>query len=94
MIDNLVTSINAGLTKVVGEVINKSLYAGKETSEVKKAEIQRDLEDTKKVLPVPVISGAKGKIIDTRYWEGLPLVYNSKGEVVDSRYGENIDISA
>ena len=92
--DDIVTSINAGLTKVVGEVINKSLVAGKKTREAEEAEIQRYLENTQKISPVPVIPGAKEEVIDTRYWEGLPLVYNSKGEVIDSRYGENIDISA
>lgn len=64
MIDDIVTSTNAGFTKFIGEVINKSLDIGNKTQEAEEVETQKAFEDAKKVSPVPIIYGAKGKIIE------------------------------
>ena len=71
--------------------IRRSLDAGKETPESKKAKEEQALEETKKVRTISQIHEAKGKIIDSRYWEGLPLSYNLQGKVIDSRYEKNIN---
>ena len=47
MINKLVSSMNVGFTKFVGEFINKGLSAGKETLEAREARVQKALEDAK-----------------------------------------------
>ena len=56
MIEKSIMVTNTGYCHVP---IRRSLDAGKERQEVRKAEIQRDLEDTTKVQSVPQVSDSK-----------------------------------
>lgn len=85
-------SIGLPMTGGLHTSIMRSLYAGKQTLESKKAEEEQALEDIKSVQRIPETYNAKGQVIDQR-WKEIPMVYNAKGEPIDLRYGENIDLS-
>ncbi len=89
MTESDIASFMAPKTGVLHNSIRHSLDAGKQTLEFKKAEEERTIQEMKKVRQVSQIPRPEGKIIDTRYWEGLPLGYNAKGQIIDTRYGES-----
>ena len=104
MIENFVAVTNIEYAGLVHTLIRKMQDAGKETPEARKAEIQRNLENTTIVQPVPQISDSQGEIIDPRYGGDMKvlkgrkkvlLIYNSKGKVVEyDKYGRHLDIKA
>jgi len=53
MIENIVTSTNAGFTKFMGEIINKSLNTREETKEAREVRVQKALEEAMSVRPIP-----------------------------------------
>lgn len=77
MISNIATSINAGFTKFVGEIINKSFTAPKTKKKIV------NLEDLKKVQATPEIGETGRKVI--RYDQSLTQCpkYNNKGKTVE-----------
>ena len=91
MIDKIAASIVASNTGLGHTITRRSLDAGKETPEARKAKEEQALEYTKRVQVVSPIYDAQGKIIGRR-WREVPMIYNAKGEPIDPRCGEQIDI--
>ena len=84
MVGNIVDVTNAGYVGLAHAPIRKSLKAGKKTPEAKKAESQKNIENTVKVLSVSEILGVKRKRVE-RYdpsggysAKGKPKGYNAK----------------
>jgi len=83
MIDKIASSINVGLTKFVGEVINKSLHSGKETPEARETRIKKALENTTKVQSVPQVSDSKK---ENREYNGCGRYLSDRSKRVNREY--------
>ncbi len=86
MISNIVISINAGFTKFVGEIINKSF----EIPKTKKKIV--NLEDLKKVQSVPQVSESKK---ENREYNGCGRYINDRSKRANREYdnsGRHLDI--
>jgi hypothetical protein len=89
-----ISEIGSMIVQMTGHghtTIRRSIVAGEETDEAKKAKEERAIQETKNVQQVPQTYIVKGKVIDKR-WREIPMVYNSQGQLKDPRYGEQIDI--
>jgi len=87
-----IASIMAPKTGILHNLIRRSLDAGKETPESKKAKEEQALEDIQRVQRTSQIYNAKGKIIESNE-ERVPKTYNARGQIIEyNESGRHLDI--